>query len=114
MENRYECGDGWLPLIKEAQKIIDEWNDGHKDMVKVEFVQVKEKWGELCLYCNLYPEEILEKIMEICKRSHHICENCGTTENVTTEPTHGWVFTLCPSCREKELLRYNKIIKGDD
>lgn len=113
----YECGDGWLPLIEEAEKIIQEWNEKHKidnetDTWGGEFcelVQIKEKWGELCLYCNVYPDEIFDKMMDLTKRSRHICEECGTENGVTTEWTHGWVFTLCPECRKKELERWNKI-----
>lgn len=114
----YECGNGWLPLIEEAEKIIQEWNEKHKIDNKetdtwggefCELVQIKEKWGELCLYCNVYPDEIFDKMMDLTKRSRHICEECGTENGVTTEWTHGWVFTLCPECRKKELERWNKI-----
>ena len=70
----YECGDGWLPLIEEAEKIIKEWNDKHDigegetdtwggELCKL--IQVKEKWGELCLYCNIYPDAIFDKMIEL-------------------------------------------------
>lgn len=116
-KRHYECGDGWLPLIEEAEKAIKEWNDSHTvsdttdtwggELCKL--IQVKEKWGELCLYCNIYPDSLFDKMMELTNRSRHICEECGTTENVTTEWTHGWVFTLCPECRRKEISRFNNL-----
>jgi hypothetical protein len=112
----YECGKGWYPLIEEAQKIVDEWNELHKDGLdtwggyKLEFVQVKEKWGELCIYLNFYPDKLYDKLLELSERSRHICEECGETEGATLENTHGWYMTLCPECRAKEIERYRKLV----
>lgn len=111
----YECGPGWLPLIEEAKQLVDEWNEKHLDGIdswggyKLEFSQVKEKWGELCIYLNFYPDSLFDKMLELSERSHHICEQCGTTEAVTLEKTHGWYMTLCPECRKKEIERYNSL-----
>lgn len=115
-----EFGPGWNSLFEEAKQIIDEWNEKHKDGLdtwggyKLEFSQVKEKWGELCIYLNFYPDEIYDKLVELEQRSRHICEHCGSTENVTQEKTHGWYMTLCPECRKKELERYNNIYKKNE
>lgn len=114
----YECGPGWLPLIQEAQCLIDEWNEKHQDGFdtwggyKLEFSQVKEKWGELCIYLNFYPDSLYDKMLELSERSRHICEHCGTEENVTLEKTHGWYMTLCPKCREEEFKRHNSFMKN--
>lgn len=111
----YECGQGWFPLIKEAKQLVDEWNEKHLDGIdswggyKLEFSQVKEKWGELCIYLNFYPDSLFDKMLELSERSRHICEQCGTTEDVTLEKTHGWYMTLCPECRKKEIERYNSL-----
>lgn len=108
----YECGPGWLPLIEEAKKLIDEWNKSHEDGLwtwggeKLQFVQVKEKWGELRIYLNFYPDQMFEKLLELSERSHHICEECGSTDNVSIQDTHGWFMALCPECREKEMKRW--------
>ena len=109
----YDCGEGWWPLIKEAQQLIDKWNELNYDgdHGKVEFAQVKEKWGELCLYLNWYPEELIDPIRKLEERSRHVCEHCGTTENVTLENTHGWYMTLCHECRKKELEIYTNMFK---
>ena len=113
----YECGEGWWPLIKEAQQAVDEWNKQHQDGLdtwggeKLEFTQVKEKWGLLNIYLNFYPDKLYDKMMELEKRSAHYCEHCGSQENVTTEWTHNWIMTLCPECRKKELERFENIYK---
>lgn len=113
----YECGNGWLPLINEAQILIDKWNQKHQDGFdtwggeKLRFVQVKEKWGALCIYLNFYPDELVGKMIDLEERSRHICEQCGSTENVTLEKTHGWYMTLCPECRRKEIERFKNIFK---
>lgn len=112
----YECGDGWLPLINEAKQLIDEWNEQHAvgdetdtwGGEKLEFVQVKEKWGELCIYCNFYPDSLYEKFRELEQKSLHVCEFCGTDKDVKTEKTHGWYMTLCPECRKAEIEKFNK------
>ena len=47
----YECGEGWFPLIEEAQAIVDQYNKDHPNLeYPIEFTQIKEKWGYLNLY----------------------------------------------------------------
>ncbi len=103
----YECGEGWLPYIQEAQDLIDNYNKEHPDEEPVKFVQVKEKWGLLNIYLNRYPDNMHEKIHEIENKSYDICEFCGA-EGATTKNTHGWIMTLCDKCREEEIERFNK------
>lgn len=102
----YECGDGWLPLIEEAKSLVNKYNSEHPDATPLEFVQVKEKWGELRIYLNYYPNTIYDKLDEISNKSHHICEECGSTDNVSIQDTHGWFMALCPECRSKEMKRW--------
>lgn len=113
----YECGDGWLPLIEEAKKFIDDWNEKHYDEnenhngEKLAFTQVKEKFGMLTIYCNFYPDNLHEKIFDLEQRSTKICERCGKTDGTTCESSHGWIYTLCPECRKKEIERWNNLRK---
>lgn len=115
----YECGDGWLPLIKEAEDWISNWNDKNPEGYcgehckgnKLEFVQVKEKFGTLTIYCNFYPEGLHDKLMDLEERSRKICEMCGETNGTTCESTHGWIYTLCPECRKKEIERWESLFK---
>ena len=106
----YACGDGWLPLIREAEAIVDKWNDEHPDIVlnlcgtdeKLELVDVKEKWGLLRMYCNFYPDDVFDKMRLLENRSKDICEQCGSTDNVKLQKIRGWYKTLCPKCAEKD------------
>lgn len=104
-----ECGEGWYPLIEDAVRIINKYNEDHND--KLEFVQIKEKWGGLCLYLNEYVPYISEQIHALEDKSFHICEQCGTDKNVETKSVHGWIMTLCEDCRNKEIKRYEDLVK---
>jgi len=111
----YECGDGWLPLIEEAKTIVSKYNLKHPDSDNpLEFTQIKEKWGGLCLYLNYYVPEIANQIHALENKSLEICEHCGTNKNVSTEWTHGWIMTLCEDCRKKEIKRFNKEFHYED
>ena len=115
----YECDKGWYSLVNEAQALVDEWNEQHKDGdetdtwggEKLEITQAKEKWGELCIYCNFYPEGFHEKLWELEDRSSKVCEMCGETDGTTCKSSHGWIYTLCPECRRKEEKRWNNLFK---
>lgn len=100
MNNYYECGDGWLPLIKEAENIVEQYNKKHKNTEPLEFLQIKEKWGGLRMYLNYYVPEIADQIHELEGKSFNICEHCGTNKNVKRDWTHGWIMTLCDKCRK--------------
>lgn len=112
-EDKYECEQGWWPLIEDAKRIVNEFNlkQSNIDDIILEFVQIKEKWGGLRLYLNEYVPEIADKIHEIENKSYKICEHCGTSENVKTEYTHSWVMTLCDKCREEEIKKFNERYK---
>ena len=107
----YDCGDGWFPLIKEAKQLIDEWNEQHSGVEPLKFVQIKEKWGGLCLYLNYYPDDLYDKIHDLEKQSLYICEDCGSDKHVSTEWTHNWLMTLCPDCRNKEIHKFENHAK---
>ena len=116
MNEYYECGDGWIPLIEEAKTIIDEYNQKLKeedlDAEPLEFIQIKEKWGGLRIYLNYYVQEIADQIHELESKSLNICEHCGTNKNVKRDWTHGWIMTLCDKCREEELEQFNSRYKN--
>lgn len=101
-----ECDKGWWPLVKKAIAAVARYNGIHKydpEYGPVEFDQIKEKFGWLCLYLNYYPSEELQKeIRDIEKESQFICEHCGSTENVKTRTIHHWIYTYCDKCAEKK------------
>ena len=81
-------GKGWAKLINDLFANLP---------AGTKVVQVKEKFGGLRFYVD-HAEEDYHKQIEIAEtKSYHICEECGTEENVTCEG--GWLITLCPACR---------------
>ena len=109
MDIYYECGDGWIALIENAKTLVSKYNLEHPELeTPLEFVQIKEKFGGLCLYLNFYVPEIDHKIKELEDKSYNICEYCGSSENVKTEPIYGWIITLCDKCRNEFIKKYKK------
>ena len=104
----YECGKGWDQLILEAEALVEKYNIEHPDNeYPVEFTDIKEKWGYLHLYLNYYPDDLHNKLLQIEEKSKTICEYCGKPGN--TVKLHGWIYTLCKDCQEKEIERYKNI-----
>lgn len=62
--------------------------------------QVKEKFGGLRFYINGGTNEQYDTISFAESLSYNICENCGSTKNVTTEGK-GWIKSLCKKCKDK-------------
>jgi len=86
-----ECGDGWYKLVDECC--------GHlATLARLEgswplFVQIKEKYGQLCLYANNITDlqDIVISYYE--NRSAHVCEECGDYGQIRN--SKHWVLTLC-------------------
>lgn len=114
INNQYEVGNGWIPLIEDAKIIVSKYNLEHPDNEQIKFNQIKEKCGGLRLYLNYYVPEISKKIDELTEKSFNICENCGRDKNVKTEWTNGWVMTLCDECRKKELEKHNHFFNNEE
>lgn len=86
-------GDGWLPI---TQKMIEDcielgWNK--------QVCQVKEKFGGGRFYINGASDKIHNRIEQWEEETYKTCENCGSTENVTT--TGSWLKTYCNNCNNK-------------
>ena len=112
----YECGDGWIDLIKKVISLVAMYNGINKydsDFGPIEITDIKEKWGLLDVHLNYYIYDLDEKIRDIEKESENICEICGSTENVKRVELHNWVYTRCPKCLEKEEERYNKLFHNE-
>lgn len=98
-------GPGWWPIIEEL----------HKQLLTIDpdytLGQVKEKFGQLRYYVTFkqYAERdsysLGETAISLAEAlSLRYCENCGTSNDVTTggvrpEAPYSWVKTLCPTCR---------------
>lgn len=98
------CGDGWYELINalcsHLQHNIDN-NSGEK-YTQIEAVQVKEKLGGLRFYVDSCSDYQSGAIHFAERMSYKICEECGTTNNVTTaEDENSCKQSLCTTCRNK-------------
>ena len=101
-----EVDKGWWPLVK---PIIDRIQELNKVGANIAITQIKEKWGELCIYVSGAPEEIYEMIRNAEKKSVHICEHCGKpAERVISRSF--WIYTLCPEClRERKIKVFRTV-----
>ena len=89
-----EIGKGWRPLVEPILQKIEELNAAGAN---IRITQVKEKWGELCVYLSSYTPELEEMIDEAARKSVTICENCGKPAQ-RVWGNYGWIYTLCPAC----------------
>jgi hypothetical protein len=83
-----------------------------KTIPQIETTQVKEKFGGLRFYTNDVTEEQHAIISWAESLSYHICEYCGTTENIGI--TQGWLSTICKDCYSKIENRKDLIWKPNE
>lgn len=131
----FECDDGWYVILKRLFSSI-KWNVENNDYPMIIIDQIKEKFGGLRFYFEFIPfdEHKWKKSREDWDTetkdtwladhanqihgavdfaeslSYHICERCGSTEDVTCEGP-GWIITRCKVCRDK--TERNKEIKNE-
>lgn len=106
----FEVGNGWYWLLDELMgTIYDYCENNNKDVPCIH--QIKEKYGSLCFYVGGANETIYGMIWLAESMSNHICETCGSTENVGQ--TEGWIYTICAKCLETneraKQLKWNRI-----
>lgn len=102
------CDNGWLGLIKQLIEdcIKAGWNK--------QSTQIKEKYGGLRFYINGATDEVWNLISKAEEESYHICEICGSTQQVGSTQ-EGWVYTRCKKCAEKEeLIGWKENRKGNE
>jgi len=92
-KNYAPVGPGWKHIILHLCKDIMCLD------LKVDVVQVKEKFGGLRFYIDGGNEEINDLIQNAEAESFQTCEECGSKEDVST--SGDWRLTLCKKCREK-------------
>lgn len=85
-----ECDSGWHQLVLDTVRHcikLDPW---------IHFMQIKEKFGGLRIYCSPTKEEILDYLEIIERKSLTICEYCG----IDGASVRGnlWLKTLCNEC----------------
>lgn len=92
----FECGDGWFWLIKHLCAQL-QWDIDRNEYPQIEATQVKEKFGSLRFYVNNSNNEQSAMITLSERLSEFICEDCGSTDNVTQ--TRGYIRSLCKKCQ---------------
>ena len=100
--------EGWRKafgkqLSKELKKVLKETHY----LKKFRFSEIKEKWGELCLYCFDAPEEVFEVLDKYERMSKHYCIHCGKPSEFVTK---GWILYICKDCAHKAEIN-NELLK---
>ncbi len=83
-------------MLKDFYEAWTHLDDEQKE--EFEFLQVKEKFGELRIYmcpCTSEMNEICHKYED---KSRFVCIDCGAP---ATKITSGWILPLCDKCAEK-------------
>lgn len=100
-----EIGEGWHWLVDNLcgciQSYIDHNAKYDPKITQVEATQVKEKFGGLRFYTNGSCDRIDGMIWLAEYLSNYICENCGSTKDVT-QNREGWIKSLCRECRKEK------------
>jgi hypothetical protein len=97
----FSCMTGWAPLLDQlAAKLEDELTRQPDKTFRV--VQIKEKFGGLRFYADNASARMREFIDAAESESFRICEYCGQSANGLTKNKHGWVRTLCDSCKSNK------------
>lgn len=98
-------GEGWHPLLVELNAELEKIAPDYK------IYQVKEKFGQLRFYTDLYslglPQEDFDKAIGLINKaesdSGRICETCG--EPGSLDSYSYWWKTLCPTHTEERRRR---------
>lgn len=110
----YWDGSGWENLWKNKYlpRLFKEYDSLSKaDKKRFGFLQVKEKFGKLRIYCTGYGNGHLENIAEWL--SGYICEYCGKEPRAKDGKrivwtTDGWITHLCEDCAREHILKNTK------
>lgn len=93
------CDKGWYPIIdKLCAALMGCAEDEETDPPS--FSQIKEKFGLLRIYLDGATERMWKQVAHAEWASGCVCEQCGSTEDVTTRSRGGWILTLCKKCSE--------------
>jgi hypothetical protein len=88
----FGIGGGWLPLVEETlRKLIEMGWNRH-------LAQVKQKFGQLCIYTGPLTPEMKQVVKEACKKADMICEECGKPHGLKV-PLSG--LAICKECEEE-------------
>lgn len=70
------------------------------------FVQIKEKFGEICAYTSISNSEVDHVIDKYATISAHVCQWCGKPDSPISKG--GWICCQCKECDERESKKYGR------
>ena len=120
--NKYKIwdGSGWEDLWKNRYlprlfKEYDSWDEETKANFFI--TDIKEKFGELRIYCSGYSDKNLESIAEWL--SGFTCQYCGSEPRTEDGKrviwtTGGWITHLCRNCAIDHLHHENTNLSSDE
>lgn len=113
---KYGC-PGWYKRFGK-QLLADMKKQLKKDKMLYSFriMQIKEKWGSLCIYCNYATTEMYNLLERYSSLSEEICIDCGKDADVITSP-NPWQCPYCNDCYKKyhpyDMVLYKKDNNGN-
>jgi len=100
-----QISPGWRAAFgKQLTKDLKEALKKSKQLKTFYFLEIKEKWGALCLYNTGGSEEVNKVITYYERLSICYCEDCGKPARYTR--LGGWVGYICADCFNKSLEKY--------
>lgn len=91
-----EIPTGWrIAFGKQFLKELKQCLKKNHELKDFRFHQIKEKFGELCLYCGGATEETLALLHKYEMLSTKYCIYCGKPSEYETQ---GWIEYLCEDC----------------
>lgn len=114
------CSNGWFEPLKRFCIKVQELNACLKD-VAIVAKQIKEKFGEICIYWDLEKtdkplferdsanredyEEVIAQFRgyrsELYNEIEITCEFCGKQQYAPLKQTTGWIHCVCDDCYNK-------------
>jgi hypothetical protein len=99
---RFECGDGWYPLLVDMLNEIEDAHRRDSHGMALQVAYVKEKFGTLRLSMGFIRSPEIQQIVDSYEKlSARTCEGCGKEHNLHWRG--GWATTKCDECVESEL-----------
>lgn len=92
----FEFNKGWNNIVKPVIEYVEAYNKNKLQDEQICFTQIKEKYGQLCIYTNFVTKELEELINKAEDEASHTCEYCGSKEDVGC--TLYWNMTICHRC----------------